>query len=42
MDEFAYLMWRIVFKKLDYDRDTNKLRVKVVIFVMMRVRFVTN
>jgi hypothetical protein len=39
MDSFAYLMWRIL-KKLNQNRNANRLSVGVVGFMMMRVLFV--
>jgi hypothetical protein len=39
MDSFAYLMWRIL-KKLNQNRNANRLSVRVVGFMMIRVLFV--
>jgi O-methyltransferase involved in polyketide biosynthesis len=41
MNRFAYLIWRIFFKKLNQYRDSNRLSVGVIKFVIMRARFVT-
>ena len=36
MDSFAYLIWKILKKKLIYNRDFDRQSVRVVEFVMMR------
>jgi hypothetical protein len=39
-DSFAYLIWKILKKKLNQNSDANKLNILVTEFMMIRVWFV--
>ena len=39
-DSFAYLIWKILKKKLNQNNDANKLNIEVTEFMMIRVWFV--